>query len=130
MRLWICRLRRSSGSQSVSFAKRMLVVHVHQARSTTLKDHLAGIGVSAVSGLTTALAGGPWWAVLVAVLAVLGMTYGMVLWLAHPKRSQHVSCFLITWEAPVGPEESPIKAVQADACMQSEAGQASRTPVL
>ena len=72
-----------------------------------MKDHLAGIGVSAVSGLTTALAGAPWWAVLMVVLAVLGMTYGMVLWLANPKRSRHVSCFLITWEAPSEPEESP-----------------------
>jgi hypothetical protein len=74
-----------------------------------LKDHLAGIGVSAVSGLTTALAGAPWWAVLLVVLAVLGMTYGVVLWLAHPNRSRRVSCFLITWEAPSELEKPPPK---------------------
>jgi hypothetical protein len=78
-----------------------------------LKDRLAGMGVSAVSAATTVLAGAPWWAVLAVVLAVLGMTCGMVLWLANPKRSRHVSvsCFRITWEAPREPEKPPPKDV-------------------
>jgi cell division protein FtsW (lipid II flippase) len=62
---------------------------------------------SAVSGLGTAMAGARWWAVLLVVVVVLGMTYGVVLWLADPRRSRRVSCFLITWEAPSEPEEPP-----------------------
>lgn len=58
---------------------------------------------SAASGLSTALAGGHWWAVVLVVCLVLGSTYGMVYLLTKDPRVRRITTLLITVEA----EEPP-----------------------
>lgn len=96
------------GCQNVSLQGRTLVCvtpELLRPRSTTVKDRLAGIAVSAGSGLGTALAGAPWWAVLVVVLAFLGSDRGLVILLARPGKSRRLTTLLTSWEAPSEPEE-------------------------
>jgi hypothetical protein len=64
---------------------------------------------SAVSGLTTAMSGSRWYAVVLVVCLVLGMTYGGVYLLSRNPRVRRISTLLITWEASVEPEEPPPK---------------------
>ena len=74
-----------------------------------MKEHLTGWAVSVGSGLGTALAGAPWWAVLLVVGAVLGSTYGMVYVLSKNPRVKRVTTFLMTVDT-TEPEEPTPKA--------------------
>jgi hypothetical protein len=53
---------------------------------------------------TTALAGAPWWGVLLVVVAGQGITYGVVCWLATHSDAKRIKTLLITWEASVEPQ--------------------------
>jgi hypothetical protein len=71
-----------------------------------VKERLTIWLAGAASGLATKLAGAPWWAVLLAVLAVVASTYGVVCWLAIHSGARRISTFLITWEALAEPEKA------------------------
>jgi hypothetical protein len=81
-------------------------------RGATVKEHLTGWAVSAGSGLGTAIAGAPWWAVLLAVGVVLGSTYGMVYVLSKNPRVKRISTFLMSVDT-TEPEEPPPKSEAA-----------------
>jgi cell division protein FtsW (lipid II flippase) len=74
----------------------------------TVKEQVTGWAVSVGSGLGAALAGAPWWAVVLVVAVVLGSTYGMVYVLSKNPRIKRVSTFLITVDT-TEPEELPPK---------------------
>ena len=74
-----------------------------------MKELAGSIGLCGASGGATWLSGAPWPVVVVVTILVLGMSYGVVLWLADPTKSRSVSNFLITWEAPSNREDSPSK---------------------
>jgi hypothetical protein len=74
-----------------------------------LRERLTSRLASAASGLGPAIAGAPWWAVLLAVLAVLCLTYGVVIWLAMHSGARRISTLLITWESAEEPEKPPPK---------------------
>lgn len=71
-----------------------------------MKERLTTWLAGAASGLATKLAGAPWWAVLLAVLAVVASTYGVVCWLATHSAARRISTFLITWESFAEPEKA------------------------
>jgi cell division protein FtsW (lipid II flippase) len=71
-----------------------------------MKDRVTSVLASTSTGLTTALAGARWWAVLLVVLVVLGSTYGAVCWLATHSKANRITTFLITWEREREPEPS------------------------
>jgi hypothetical protein len=77
-----------------------------------VKEQLTGWAVSVGSGLGTALAGAPWWAVLLAVGAVIGSTYAMTLLAIRNPRVKRVSTFLMTVDT-TEPEEPPPKSKAA-----------------
>jgi cell division protein FtsW (lipid II flippase) len=79
----------------------------YQARSRIVRDRLAAFLISAGSGVSVALAGAPWWAVLTAVVAILFLTYGVVCWLATHSKASRITTFLITWEREPEPSEPP-----------------------
>lgn len=78
-----------------------------------MKDRLAGFAVSAGSGLTTAVVGAPWWAVVLVVLAVssvflvsLHMSYQHVYRLASLAHTGSVKgAGGIEWKASSEPDE-------------------------
>jgi hypothetical protein len=72
-----------------------------------VRERLTSGLASAASGLGPALAGAPWWAVLLAVLTVLCLTYGVVIWLATHSEARRITTLLITWESAVEPEKPP-----------------------
>jgi cell division protein FtsW (lipid II flippase) len=78
-------------------------------RGATVREHLTGWAVSVGSGLGAAMAGAPWWAVLLAVGAVLSSTYGMVYVLSKNPRVKRVTTFLMTVDT-TEPAEPPPKA--------------------
>jgi cell division protein FtsW (lipid II flippase) len=63
-----------------------------------MKDRVTRVLASTATGLTTALAGARWWAVLLVVLVVLVLTYGVVCWLATHSEANRITTFLIMWE--------------------------------
>jgi cell division protein FtsW (lipid II flippase) len=73
-----------------------------------LKEHLTGWAVSVGTGLGTALAGAPWWAVVLVVVVVIGSTYGVVLLAIRNPRVKRVTTFIITVDTSE-PEEPPPK---------------------
>jgi hypothetical protein len=77
-----------------------------------VKEQLTGWAVSVGSGLGTALGGAPWWAVLLAVGAVIGSTYAMTLLAIRNPRVKRVSTFLMTVDT-TEPEEPPPKSKAA-----------------
>jgi hypothetical protein len=84
-----------------------------------MTDRWAGWAFQAISMLLTALPGSHRWAVLLAILALMSMTYGTVYLLARcPNPPRSIKTFLITcsWEAsePAGAELDSSK-------LQSEA---------
>jgi cell division protein FtsW (lipid II flippase) len=72
-----------------------------------MKDRVSSVLASTGTGLTTALAGARWWAVLLVVLVVLGSTYGVVCWLATHSKANRITTFLITWEREPEPQPPP-----------------------
>jgi hypothetical protein len=73
-----------------------------------VKEQATGWAVSVGSGLGAALAGAPWWAVVLVVAVVLGSTYGTVYALSRNPRVRRVSTFLLTVDT-AEPEEPPPK---------------------
>lgn len=71
-----------------------------------MKDRVPSVLAGTVSGLSIALAGARWWAVLIVVVVVLGSTYGVVCWLATHSKANRITTFLITWEREREPEPS------------------------
>ena len=72
-----------------------------------MKDRVSSVLASTGTGLTTALAGARWWAVLLVVLVVLGSTYGVVCWLATHSKAKRITTLLITWEREAEPLRAP-----------------------
>jgi hypothetical protein len=98
-KLWICRLQGVQRSQSVSYTESRLAPAASAPTPTegaTVKEQVTGWAVSVGSGLGAALAGAPWWAVVLVVVVVLGSTYGMVYALSRNPRIKRVSTFLMT----------------------------------
>jgi cell division protein FtsW (lipid II flippase) len=72
-----------------------------------MKDRITSVLVSSASGVSTALAGAHWWAVVLVVLVILGSTYGVVCWLATHSKASRITTFLITWEREPEPSKPP-----------------------
>lgn len=84
--------------------------------------------LTTASALLTSLAGGPWWAVLLGVLTVMGMTYGTVYLLAvRPNPPMTIKTFLITctW-ASDGQQHTGLNTSQSEPESQARNGQPSR----
>jgi hypothetical protein len=75
-----------------------------------VKEQLTGWAVGVGSGVGAALAGAPWWAVLLAVAVVLGSTYGMVYVLSKNPRVRRFRILFVSVEASE-PEEPPPKVL-------------------
>jgi hypothetical protein len=71
-----------------------------------VKEHVTGWAVSVGSGLGAALAGAPWWAVVLVVALVLGSTYGMMFVAIQDPKVRTASTFLMSVEK-AEPEEPP-----------------------
>ena len=77
-----------------------------------MREHLTGWAVSVGAGLGTAIAGAPWWAVLLSVGVALSSTYGMVYVLSKNPRITRISTFLMSVDT-TEPEEPPPKSEAA-----------------
>jgi hypothetical protein len=67
------------------------------------------MGLSGVLDGGSLLVRAPWLVVLAAIVLPSAIKYGVILWLARPKRSRRVSCSLLIWEAPAEREDSDSK---------------------
>src|SRR6266511_5741993 len=74
-----------------------------QQGAPTLKRLSSGL-VAITPGLGIALTGAPWWSVLLVVVAVQGISFGAVCWLAKHSGAKRIRTLLITWEASAEPE--------------------------
>ena len=72
-----------------------------------MREHLTSALVGSAQGLGAALAGAPWWAMMMLAFGITVLTYLIVYMLARNPRTRRVRTPLITWEAEVGPEEPP-----------------------
>jgi hypothetical protein len=64
-----------------------------------VKEQLTGWAVGVGSGVGAALAGAPWWAVLLAVAVVLGSTYRMAWLLSKNPRVRRFKILFVSVEA-------------------------------
>jgi Na+/H+-dicarboxylate symporter len=70
------------------------------------KDRLAiRLAPLVTSAAVARLAGRYWWTVLVVLVVVMGLTYGVVVWLAMRSTAKQISTPLIVWEALTSPEK-------------------------
>ncbi len=70
------------------------------------KDRLAiKLAPLVPSAAIAALAGQYWWTVLVVLVVVMGLTYGVVVWLAMRSKAKRISTSLIVWEASTSSEK-------------------------
>ena len=67
------------------------------------------IGPSGALGGGSLLVRAPWLVVLAVVILPCVIKYGVILWLARPKRSRRVSCSVLIWEAPAEREDADSK---------------------